>query len=366
MKLFKSPERFFSFGMWVVSLLSAWLLIGLGSLLIGDLPKADRAYTLDAFIDPKTLADAESAREETVKKLRALESKVEDAQGTVHDKTEALRIGREQHLERMRQRGVTGDNKAMHQHDDELRQLGQRNEALSKEVAQLQDELNEARGQQRAVQHELDSRNATLQALRQDAQPLYDSAVRSQELRVFGWRLMLTLPLLLVSVWLIRAKRQSTHWPLMRGFILFSLFTFFFELVPYLPSWGGYIRYLVGLILTIFGGHWGIRWMQAYLQRRAEEEKRNELDRRASIDYNAALTKMAASVCPGCERALPAPNAAYETNHCVHCGLKLFDRCQNPVQAPATEEGQPLQLCGVRKNAFFRHCPTCGGGTGVH
>lgn len=361
MKLFKSPERFFKLGMWVISILFCWLMMGLGGLVIFDLHKADREHVVEDFIDPAQLTAARQSLEDAKAKLDAINPKVEDAQSVVRDKQQALKVGREQHDERLRQRRATGDNKAIQAYDQELRQQGQANEALSNEVAQLQDKLNVLREEQRLAQREHEDLYKVLEALRRDAMPQLDEARARQELRVFGWRLLVTLPLLLVSVWLVRRKRQSPHWPLLRGFVLFSVYAFFFELVPYMPSWGGYIRYLVGLVLTIFGGHWGIRWMQAYVARRAEEEKRNEAERRVAIDDNAALVKMAASVCPGCERTLPPPNANHETNHCVHCGLTLFNRCTQPAPGATEEEGRPLQLCGVRKNAFYRHCPTCGG-----
>ena len=54
---------------------------------------------------------------------------------------------------------------------------------------------------------------------------------------MFLYRLMLTLPLLVIA-----------GWPFVWGSICFALFAFFVELVPYLPSYGGYIRYVVGII----------------------------------------------------------------------------------------------------------------------
>jgi predicted RNA-binding Zn-ribbon protein involved in translation (DUF1610 family) len=187
----------------------------------------------------------------------------------------------------------------------------------------------------------LRSRNAQIEV---NALPAREKAMFWRELRIFGLRLLITLPMLAAAVWLVVKKRQSDHWPLARGFVLAAVFVFFVELVPYLPSYGGYIRYAVGIVLTFAAGHFLIKNMRAYLVRRQEGEAQAEEERRRHVTHDEAFKKMAAKVCPGCDRPIATTGEA-ESNFCVHCGMTLFDHCSQ---------------CDSRKMAFFRFCMTCG------
>ena len=119
-----------------------------------------------------------------------------------------------------------------------------------------------------------------LGVLENDAQKQLDAKWRQQEMHVFLYRLALTLPLLGIAAWLFAKKRKTTYWPFVWGFIYFALFAFFVELVPYLPSYGGYIRYIVGIILTIVAGRYAIISLNKYLEKQKLAEAQPQLIRR--------------------------------------------------------------------------------------
>jgi hypothetical protein len=182
-----------------------------------------------------------------------------------------------------------------------------------------------------------------LQDLQSSARDAWHKAQRAQDLRVFLYRLALTLPLLVAAGWLFAKKRKSTYWPFVWGFIFFALFAFFVELVPYLPSYGGYVRYVVGILITVLVGRQAIVSLNRYLERQKLAEQLPDAQRREELSYDTALTRLSKGVCPGCERTVDLKNTAID--FCPHCGIGLHDHCG---------------ACNTRKSAFAKFCHACG------
>ena len=96
--------------------------------------------------------------------------------------------------------------------------------------------------------------------------------------------------------------------------------------------------------MAIIAGHFIIRAMRRYLERKQAEESRSESERRQGIEYETALKKIAAKSCPGCDRSI-VEREGIETDFCVHCGIRLKEKCNN---------------CGERNISFHRFCLSCG------
>lgn len=334
------PEKAFGVAMWVVSVVLAAFIIGLGNLVIGDLPQVESQITQEQFADS-------AASKQITDELRG----IRERRGSIDDKLEVARL----QLEQAQKASTTGTEtfQAWIQ-----ARTATTNPQQDPEVLARTRELEQLKGNERAVQSAIDTLESEALPLNQregelgeqqsrlqaDAWPAYEKAMFAQELRIFGLRLAITLPMLLLAGWLVAKQRKSDHWPLMRGFVLAAVFVFFVELVPYLPSYGGYIRYGVGIGLTLVAGHYLIKNMRAYLARRQETEQQAEADRRKLVSHDEAFKKMAAKVCPGCDRPIASMEGS-ETNFCVHCGMTLFDHCNQ---------------CEARKMAFFRFCMACG------
>lgn len=342
-KALRLSEKWFRFGLWVVAFVFASFLIGLGGTVVANLPKVEHYYTLDDFIDKPAV---EKLRSE----LRGLQEKrqvAQDANDQAQLKVNAARANsaaaRDTFNSWLATRHAT-------QRPEQDRELIERNQALDELKILERKALADVERQQ---QHLLDARQAEgraqrdLHELEKTAGEKLDVELRHQELRVFGYRLLLTLPLLVAAGWLFAKKRHSTWWPFVWGFIYFALFAFFVELVPYLPSYGGYVRYVVGIVITVLVGRYAIVALNRYLEKQKQAEAMPDVERRKELSYDTALARLAKKVCPGCERPVDLTNTAID--YCPHCGICLFDHCGK---------------CNERKSAFARFCHACGAGAG--
>lgn len=176
----------------------------------------------------------------------------------------------------------------------------------------------------------------------------YQQALDWYDLKTFGWRLAIALPFLAGGIFVFIRWRQARYAPLAWGYILFSVYVFFFGLVPYLPSFGGYLRYGIGALLTAAGGIYAIRGMRAYAERKQEALRASLTERTRRVDDDTALEAFHTHRCPSCDHdyleTRTSPNDLLP-GYCPHCGLPLFGPC------PA---------CAAINFVHFNYCKACG------
>ena len=214
-------------------------------------------------------------------------------------------------------------------------------DTLQAVVVNWQHQIDAIGDQQRALasqQTQVDTQIADADAA---AQQRFEKANRHYELQVFGLRLALTLPILLIAIWLLVRYRKMRYWPFVYGFGLFSLSAFFIELVPYLPNFGGYVRVLVGIALTVFAGLYMMKAFQRYAERKRLELQQDQENVRARSDTKRPFAH-SKKRCPSCDKQWNL--GGDDSTFCVHCGLRLFNVCG----------------CGGRNFFFFPHCHQCG------
>ena len=338
-KSLRLTEKWMQRGLWLVALVFASFLIGLGGTLVGDLPQVEKPQTLEDFMDKAAAQALRVSINTTERAAQDADAALEQAQLKRSAAQSDSAAARETFNNWLATRRAT-------QLSEQDPELVARTRALDGLKAKERAAGVAIEAQQQAA---LDARQSTqrerrkLAEMEQAAQQLLDAEYRRVELRVFLYRLALTLPLLVLAGWLFAKKRKSTYWPFVWGFIFFALFAFFVELVPYLPSYGGYVRYIVGIVVTALVGRQAILALNRYLEKQKLAEQLPDAQRREELSYDTALTRLAKGVCPGCERPVDLKNP--EIDFCPHCGIGLFEPCPT---------------CSTRKSAFARFCQACG------
>ncbi len=317
-KALRLSEKWFRFGLWVVAFVFASFLIGLGGTIVQNLPKVEHRYTLEGFIDKPAAEQARATIKQSAKTRQETQDKLEQARLKYNAARANSTTARDTFNNWLATRQAT-------RRADQDPELIARTQELDDLKAAERKALSEVEAQQQVL---LDAQQAEartqaqLRELERVAADKLATELRSQELRVFLYRLTLTLPLLAIAGWLFAKKRNSTWWPFVWGFIYFALFAFFVELVPYLPSYGGYVRYAVGIVITVLVGRYAIIALNRYLERQKQAEAMPDVERRKELSYDTALARLAKKVCPGCERPVDLNNTAID--YCPHCGICLF------------------------------------------
>lgn len=332
-------EKWMQRGLWLVAFVFAGFLIGFGGKIVDNMWRVEPPAPLSAFIDPvKGPAVRAAADAAETKRAAATEqlAQAEQQHNVAQSNTQAAQQTFQNWLSTRQATARPEQDPELIARTRELDSLrAAERKALAAVQAQRQALLDATQASERA--------GAEWRLLEDAASDAAYKVAEAQQMRIFLYRLAITLPLLLAAAWLFAKKRHGQYWPFVWGFILFALFGFFVELVPYLPSYGGYVRYGVGIVLTVIVGRFAIVSLQHYLERQKPAEALPAARRRETLRYDSAVARLAKGVCPGCERAVDQKDPALD--FCPHCGIGLFDRCGH---------------CAARKSAFARYCLACG------
>ncbi|PHR31279.1 MAG: hypothetical protein COA38_08190 [Fluviicola sp.] len=183
-------------------------------------------------------------------------------------------------------------------------------------------------------------------------------AIRQYDVKVFFIRLLIIVPILLLGIFFMLKFRKHKYWPLFFGFVLFSFYAFFFGLVPYLPSYGGYIRYTVGIILIILFGVYAINKIKSFVEQKKNELKISTEERSKKVLTETAEKALDDHMCPSCGKDFIVKDwdkslgkkgketiLGKVTDFCRFCGLQLFKKCKS---------------CNTKNFAHLPFCCNCG------
>ena len=207
------------------------------------------------------------------------------------------------------------------------------------------------------VSKEINAIGKQIEKERNEAENKFESALKSYDLKVFLIRLLLVAPILGLGIFFFVRYRRHKFWPLFLGFTLFSFYAFFVGLVPYLPSYGGYIRYTVGIIISIGLGYYAIKTIRKYIDDKQAELKVSTDQRSKKVQTEVAEKALENHYCPSCGKdfiikkwEFPIKGKENEaqtnvTDFCRHCGLELFCNCK---------------VCENKNFAHLPFCSSCG------
>lgn len=338
---------------YVISILLAVFLIGMANRIIWDIDSEEQRPYVEDF-EAKTEA----------KKYRILKRNIQDSINVQEEIKEEIQLSIDLAQNTLNQEQASfktwiSTRKAT-QSSTVNYEIQKRNHTMDS----LRSSLKKLKSEQLILQSTIDAlqldKKKHVQAISEErtkANQLYIAAERAYDLRIFMSRLLFVIPVLILGIWLLLRRRKHTYWPLFRGFVFFAFYAFFIGLVPYLPSYGGYVRYAIGIILSVLLGIYAIKHLTSFVKRKKEELQLSSVERSKKIKEEVAEKALEGHMCPSCGKDYLI-NEIYQsgksknrsgnlkvTRYCRHCGLQLFKECNT---------------CDTTNYAHLPHCYSCG------
>ena len=349
----KKLTRTTTFIHYVISFLLAVFLIGMANRIIWDIDEVDkRPYVTD--FDVKT----------DIKKYRVLKQSIQDTIREKYEVQEGIQLSMDLAQNALDEQQASFktwiSTRTATQSSRVNAEIQQRNyilDSLRKSLKKLKSEkiLLQATIDDFSVQKQ--KHTDAINEEKSKARDLYLTAERAYDLQIFISRLLFVIPVLLLGIWMLLKKRKHSYWPLFRGFVFFAFYGFFIGLVPYLPSYGGYVRYAIGILLSVVLGIYAIKHLKAFVKRKKEELQLSSAERSKKIKNEVAEKALENHMCPSCGKDYLI-NEIFQsgkrkhrsgtlkvTTYCRHCGLQLFKNCNT---------------CDTKNYAHLPHCYSCG------
>ena len=343
---------------YAIAIVLCAFLILLSNQIIGDLDAATAHPAMESFLDAEAVADTHLRDGGLRAELQALRDKNAVVERTLLTAQQNYANEKQSFENWVKTRKTLGSP-------------GQDQEVLTRATR-----LDEFYAVEQAWRAQLTARQATIAGKERQAQQLqlrldreneragnkYEAELKRYELKVFLLRLLFVGPVLGLGIYFFVRYRRHKFWPLYMGFTLFSVYAFFFGLVPYLPSYGGYVRSAVGIALSGGLGYYAIKTFRAYLARKQQELQASSQERAKHVQLEVAEKALENHFCPSCGkdfilRKWEFPSSAESgatprlvTDYCRHCGLELFSSCRH---------------CGSKNFSHLPFCATCGAKSGA-
>lgn len=332
-------EKWMQRGLWLVAMAFAWFLTGLGSSVVEHLPRVEGTLDVSQFHEQPAYSRAQMRLEETRSAARDARNKLELTQYQQRQTADKVSEAELRHKAWVATRTATGRSAQ----DAEVIERNRELDGLSAAADAAAAARNAAAAAHQSAVTAEEKASVALSDIEKRAEKAMAVEARKRDLRVFGYRLAVTLPLLALAAWLLVKRRRNRHWPFVWGFAIFAALTFFVELVPYLPEWAGFIRHAAGIAVTVVLGRHALRALDRYRESQQATQRIPEAQRRQALEYDVVQARLSRKVCPGCER--PVDLEPRTDSFCPHCALRLYQKCGK---------------CGVPRLALNNYCDHCG------
>jgi predicted RNA-binding Zn-ribbon protein involved in translation (DUF1610 family) len=337
-----------------ISLILCLFLILLSNRIIDDLDRTSKRPDIENFEDKSALHNLDRQTLKLNSELENLVTKkatVEKTIATARDNYKNEKHSFDNWVETRKTLGSPDKDREVLARARNLDQFYQVEQDWRTQLNLLQAQVERVEKQKVGVQTDIEK-------VRSDAEGEYYQELKRYELKVFLIRLLFVAPVLALGIFFFIRYRRHKFWPIYFGFTLFSLYAFFFGLVPYLPSYGGYVRYSVGILLSGGLGYYAIKRIRQFIEQKQAELKVSTQERARRVHSETAEKALQNHFCPSCGKdfilrkwEFPltkiTENDAYKlvTDFCRHCGLELFKKCHQ---------------CDHKNFAHIPFCSSCG------